>query len=116
MLSESLSKQVENYPNSGLPLINCQHFTLNSVRHRVLYNLAYLMVGRANYLESEGRRKGTHGELNFREESRLRTEAKLLITLLQVEAGVDLTNEVLLTDIEIHTGTYGFPSEGFEHF
>lgn len=116
LLLSRLLRQVATYTETDLPFLSPKHLEFKTKLPKILYNLAYLKVGRANYLESQGRINGRVGSLNFTEGSRLRKEAEILVSLTKIETGVDLTEEVLLSSHQTPTGSHGTPKKGFDHF
>lgn len=84
--SQKLFDEINNYKKSKYPFFKPADAILIGYLKKVLYSLAHLKIGRANYLESLARRdNNTSHSFNKIVSEELRNEADLLLKLLQLD-------------------------------
>lgn len=106
--SQNLFDEINGYKKSKYPFFEPVDVILTEYIQKVLYSLAHLKIGRANYLESLSRRSREITSYSFNKviAEELRNEADLLIRLLQLDIDSPEIRRERYSQHEVPTGQY----------
>ena len=117
-----LINEIVSYEKSTLPIFKPNDVKFVKPSHKIIYSLIHLKIGRANYLSKSqkdriiwGSQNSDQAKIEVSETDKLRLEAKVLLSLLQLEVTSTDINQLLAGKHEIPTGTYGLIS-GYPHY